>query len=270
LIDILVPHINILRKNCTSCQLPIPYVSVSDIAHLIVRNKTNQWTLAIDTHVYSKNQQFRLFNCVKHGKNNPLIPSIIYPFHHQPHFSNADLLQKSLITFIEDDQILNISIKNNKFQINSSSTSNSNSIISMSKKFINIGLINEHIHNSSFPYIDSNINRTHNLSHSPYNQKINNIDLHDQNIEIFTTFVEKIIKSDPSHQGHVYSCVRGTYNKNLLFFNIGGNYRYCPKKNDHHQSNTTAIMINTKNSTYCIRCKDPDCNNNILVWEKIE
>lgn len=265
LIQVLVPHINTLRKHCTSCQLSIPYISVADVAHLLVRNKTNQWTLVIDINVYSKNQQFRLFNCVKYGKNNPLIPSITFPFHYQLNFSLSDFLQKSLITFIEDHEIPKIYFKNKKFLFDSSFTSNLNSIIPISQNFINIELINEHIANSSFPHIYTHINASQNFSHSPHTHRIHSIDSHEQEIEIFTTFVENIIKSDPSHQGYIHSCVRGTYSNNLLFFNITGNYRYCPKKKTHHKSNTVAIMINTKNATYCIRCKDAECNNTILT-----
>jgi len=270
LIQVLIPHINTLRKHCTACETSIPYIFVADIAHLLVRNKTNQWTLVIDINVYCKNQQFRLFNCVKYGKNNPLILSTKFPFHDQLHFSTSDFLQKSLITQIEDKQIPNIYFKNKKFQFNSSVTSNPNSIIPILKNLTNIELINEHIRISSFPNIYTHINSSGNFSHLPLTCKINSIDLHEQDIEIFTTFVENIIKSDPSHQGYIHSCVRGTYNKNILFFNIGGNYRYCPKKNAHHQSNTVVIMFNTKNSTYFIRCKYIDCNNSILVWKKIQ
>jgi len=270
LIQVLVPHIKTLRKYCTSCQLSIPYISVADIAHLLVRNKTNEWTTAIDVHVYSKNQQFRLFNCVKYGKNNPLIPSTTFPFYSQSNLLLSDFLQKSLITFIEDYETPKIYFKNRKFLFSSSSSSNFDSIIPISQKFMNIELINQHITNLSFPYKDTNINTIQNVSHAPHTHTINSIDIHEQDIGIFTTFVENIIKSDPSHQGYIHSCVRGTYNNNFLFFNIAGNYRYCPKKNAHHKSNTIAIMINTKNSTYCIRCKDSQCNNSILAWKKIK
>jgi hypothetical protein len=270
LIQVLVPHINTLREHCTSCQLIIPYISVADIAHLLIRNKKNEWTIAIDTHVYSKNQQFRLFNCVKYGKNNPLIPSTTYPFDHQSHFLSDDLLRKSLITLIDDDQIPNIYFKNNKFQINTSFNDSPNLINLKAKNFTNIQLINEHIDNSSFLFMYTNSNPIQNFSHSPGIHNVNNIDLNQQDKEIFITFVERIIKSDPCHQGYIHSCVLGMYNKSLIFFNIAGNYRYCPKKNAHHQSNTVAIIINTKNYTYCIRCKDSDCNNTVLAWKKIQ
>ena len=60
------------------------------------------------------------------------------------------------------------------------------------------------------------------------------------------------------------------YNEDLLFFNIGGKYRFCPHKRTHHQHNTTAILIDMQNHTYCTRCKDPDCNSSFLLWNSIE
>lgn len=168
-------------------------------------------------------------------------------------------------------------LKNNKFQINTlaNSKSNSNSDLHIdtfnltSQKFTNIEIINDHTKKTSSLNITSNNNHKRKLSYSIVSHKINTVDLYQQHLLKFTNFIEKLIKSETSHEGHIHSCVRGTYNKNLLFFNIGGNYRYCPKKKDHHQSNTVAIMINIKNSTYCIRCKDPNCNNNNLEWKKI-
>ena len=85
----------------------------------------------------------------------------------------------------------------------------------------------------------------------------------------FIQFLESLIKSDPNHQGYISSCVRGSYNNQLLFFNIGGNYRYCPRKGTHHQNNSVAILIDTKRLTYAIRCKDPQCDNTFITWTAI-
>ncbi|CAF1223257.1 unnamed protein product [Adineta steineri] len=268
LIQMLVPHINILRKHCTSCQTSIPYISIADIAYLLVQNKTNEWVTAIDINVYSNNQQFRLFNSVKYGKNNPLILSTTFPFDSQLQYSFSDLLKKSLITFIENDQLPKIYFKNEKFVFDLSISSNST--IKISQNFINIEPINQHMKHSSFSHPHPNINTNQNLSRSLHPNKINNLNLSVPDMSIFIDFVENIITSDPSHQGYICSCARGTYNTNLLFFNIAGKYKYCPKKNGHHQRNNVAIMINTKDYTYSIRCKDIECNNTILSWKKIK
>ena len=60
--------------------------------------------------------------------------------------------------------------------------------------------------------------------------EIINIDPSQQEIQRFTSFVEKFIKSDTFHQGHIRSCVRGNLNTDLLFYNIGGEYRFCHYK----------------------------------------
>ena len=143
MINQLAPFINTLRNHCRKCNTSIPYVSIADIAHLLVQNRRNEWTLAIDTNVYSKNQQFRLINCVKYGKNNPLVPSTSFPFHYQLHYSSFNLLKKSLITFMEDDYIPKIYLNDKKFDINLSSISNG--IATFSYNLININLLNQHI-----------------------------------------------------------------------------------------------------------------------------
>ncbi|CAF4089392.1 unnamed protein product [Rotaria magnacalcarata] len=265
LIEILTPHIPTLRNHCINCQLPIPVISIADIAYLLVRNKSNKWTLAIDLNVYSKNQQFRLYNSVKHSKNNPHILSATSPFDQQPHLPFSNVLQKSLVSFIEDNKIPRIYFENKKIMLNLSTSSGSNLISTISQNFINITLINECIDNLCFTDTNNNI-----FTHSSYNQKQNNIDPSEPGMSIFISFVEKLITSDPRHQGYIYSSVRGNYNKNILFFNIGGNYRFCSYKNDHHRNNTVAIMINTKAFTYTIRCKDADCDNSILIWNKMQ
>ena len=267
LINLLTPHVNILRKYCITCKTSIPYITIADIAYLIVQN-IKEWTLAIDINVYSNNHQFRFFNTVKYGKNNPLVPSTIFPSDRQLQYSSFDLLKKSFITFIDNNYVSKIYFRNNKFMIGLSSLSHSLTILSHNS--ININLINKHIDYSASRNLYTNIDTAQNPLNTLHDKKINSLDLSIDNTQIFTSFIKNIITSDPSHQGYIYSCARGIYNKNLLFFNIAGNYRYCPKKNGHHQRNTIAVMINTKNYTYCIRCKDKECNNTILSWKKIK
>ncbi|CAF4447531.1 unnamed protein product, partial [Adineta steineri] len=52
-------------------------------------------------------------------------------------------------------------------------------------------------------------------------------------IEQFTLFVNKLIQADQLHQGYIRSCVRGNRNTDIVFYNIGGNYRFCPRKGTH-------------------------------------
>ena len=228
LINALPPHVNTLQKYCIKFETSIPFISIADIAYLLVQNIRKEWILAIDINVYSKNQQFRLFNSVKYGKNNALLPSPIFPFHSHLQYSFSDLLKKSLITFIDNDYISKTSFENNKFVTDFSSILNS--IPTLSHNFININLINEYTDCLVFCNPYTNTDRKHNLSNISHNNKINNLDIPVDDIQMFIGFIENIITCDPSHQDYIHSCVRGTYNKNLLFFNIAGNYRYRPKK----------------------------------------
>ena len=43
-------------------------------------------------HVYGKNQQFRLFNGLKYGQNNPLLPCDPFPFNDEYRYSASELL----------------------------------------------------------------------------------------------------------------------------------------------------------------------------------
>lgn len=229
-INQIAPLINTMRNHCHKCNTSIPYVSIADIAYLLVKNTANEWTLAIDTNVYSKNQQFRLFNCVKYGRNNPLIPSTTFPFHYQLQYSFFNLLKKSLITFMDDDQLPKIYLNGKKFDIKSSSISNP--IATVSYILININLLNQHIKQLTFSNPSTNISKCQTPSNMINPNIINHLNSSVKDIQLFLNFVENIITSEPSHQGYVHSCIRGTYNKDLLFFNIAGNYRYCPKKKD--------------------------------------
>jgi hypothetical protein len=264
LIELLAPHVMVLRNQCSSCCSSIPNVSISDIAHILVINKSNQWSTAIDINVYSKNQQFRLFNSVKYGKNNPLVPCEAFPFDSQSKYSSSELLYLSMISTNYDYHIPIISFKNDQFNFE---TVNNNS----EKNFLIINKLNDYLRVSLTGHLSENNNTTINATKSNLLtiEEISSVDVFDPNIEKFTTFVQDIIKLDPSHQGYILSCRRGDYNKNILFFNIGGNYRYCPKINAHHRHNTVAIMINIKNNSYSIRCKDKECDNTTINWKKI-
>ena len=74
LIELLTPHVNLLRERCTECQLLSSSITVAEVAHLLVFNSQNQFTLAIDLSVYSRNQQFRLFDCVRKRQKQSIPP----------------------------------------------------------------------------------------------------------------------------------------------------------------------------------------------------
>ncbi len=73
IISLLSPYVTELRANCSNCFILNDMMSAADIAHLLICNKKNEWMLSVDLYVYSKNQQFRLYDSIKTGQNNPLI-----------------------------------------------------------------------------------------------------------------------------------------------------------------------------------------------------
>ncbi len=266
LITILKPYVNTLRTCCMKCQLLFDQITVAEVAHLLVLNKQNQLTLAIDLNVYSKNQQFRLLDCVKIGKTNPLQPSSFFPFNNNCDIPYFELLRKSIVTYINSVEIPAIYLENNQFVGKFIDKMNSPS--SLNDKLNNL---NAHI--NTYFKSDSNstpISSINTLKILPQTFNLTNIDPTQQPMQQFIVFVKKMIESDKLHQGYIRSCVRGNRNTDVLFFNIEGEYRYCPRKGAHHQRNTVAILIDTKNLTYTIRCKDSDCNNKSLTWKNIE
>ncbi|CAF3142250.1 unnamed protein product [Rotaria sp. Silwood2] len=267
LLILITPYINTLRLQCNNCFLYSNYVSVANISDLLVFNKKNQLTFAIDTDVYSKNQQFRLFDCVKKEQLNPLVQSASFPFSKNIKLSYIDLLKKSIVTNIDELNMPIISLKNNEFLCNYENQTNLYEINHNNR--ITLTHLNRHF--SSYylvntKYITNTYQNNSNIQQPAKNTLHNN----KQEIEQFTPFVKRLIDHDKSHQGYIRSCVRGTYDTDILFFNIGGEYRYCEKRGAHHKRNTTTILLDTKNETYSIRYKDPDCDNKVLISKKIE
>lgn len=241
-------------------------ISVVDVVNLLVFNKQNELTLAIDLNVYSKNQQFRLFDCIKRGQLNPLVQSNYFPFNNQTNLLYRDIIKKSIITDIEENNIPTIYIKNNQFLCQSIDQTILPKIVDN-----NINIIHLSIHWNSFCFFETK---------SVFNSSVPTLKVNSEKKEIlndkddqvkkFIPFIENLIKEDKTHQGYIQSCVHGITNKDMLFFNIGGDYKYCDKKKNHHKRNSTAILINTRMLKYAIRCKDANCDNRILDWKKIQ
>ncbi|CAF1247401.1 unnamed protein product [Rotaria sordida] len=151
--------------------------------------------------------------------------------------SAYNILQKTLISFNENDLISKICFNNNEFQLDPIIDFHCTSNTIKLEKIVNIPVINEYLENLSPTDTYLNGITGQNTSGSFYNYKVNFVKLFEKNKQEFTAFVETMIKNDPAHQGYIHSCRYGDYYKNLLFYNIGGNYRYCPKKNAHHKRN---------------------------------
>ncbi|CAF2941401.1 unnamed protein product [Rotaria sp. Silwood2] len=235
------------------------YINVAEIAHLLVLNKQNQWSLAIDLNVYCKNQQFRFFDCTKRRRNNSLLQSNHFSFHQNLEVSYFETLKKkSIVTYnteLSHLPILYLDKNYMKFKIKNSKTLITFEHYSKTLDSINYHLKCYFVLNKSIVFT-SKSNETDSLA-----SENNYVNLSAPEIKQFTQYVQKMITANKNHEGFIRQCVRGNYNNDLLFFNIGGNYRFCTRKDAHHQSNTTSILINKRKLTYAIRCKDPQCNN---------
>jgi len=268
LIQFLTPYIITLRQHCTNCYLFSSSITVAEIAYLLVLNSQHVYTLAIDLNVYSKNQQFRLFDCVKKGKINALHQSSDFPFYENDQNHYFQILQKSIVTNVHQLNLPIVFLENDQFvcKLNNSDILS----IPIDQNFLNLHDINLHF-KTSFA-LNKNIGTTTatNTSNEAIRISYFNVDPSDYQIQQYEKFVQKLIRMDEAHEGFIYSCNRGNRNTDILFFNIGGKYRFCPCKGTHHRHNTTAILVDIKNHTYCIRCKDPDCDNKHLIWNKIQ
>lgn len=271
LIDLLSKYVSVLRTCCTECYVYSKFITVSELAYLLVLNRENQYVLAIDLAVYSKNQQFRLFDCVKRHKQNPLLQSSSLTPAQSLKYSYKEILKYSLLTYHESTDVSLFSQKNNQFvyELKYHDDQSTNATC----EFINVNILNDHMRNFYENITNSTniFNHTNsNVSPCSINTRYMTNNLLDASMKEIVSFVEKIITNDPSHLGHIRSYVHGDRNPNVIFFNIGGEYRFCPRLNRHHKRNTTAIFVDTINLTFTIRCKDPDCKYASLIWSKIE
>ena len=260
LISLIAPHIYSIRIQCANCLIYGESISASDIAHLLVLNKKHEWTLAVDIHVYSKNQQFRLFGCVKIGQNNPLIQMNDFPFQIEREHSFNDILHASLITHIQASSKSVVRSFDNNFIIDLNTQVFS--LIELQKLISTLNERNVCLKSSS------TMQNSFSLEMDP-SVGISKSELA-TSINFFTDFVKNLIKSDSNHEGFIRSQLTGTRNSDVLIYNIGGNYRFCPRKGSHHIRNNVCILIDKINYKFAIRCKDHECDNSILIWNKIE
>ena len=268
LISLLSPYITQIRANCSNCMLLNNEISAADIAYLLVCNKKQEWLLIVDLHVYSRNQQFRTYDAIKTGLNNPLITTNDFPFQQTKSHSYFDILNKSLITNTINIHVPLILLEN-EYLFNSQTASK--------LTFEPIDIKNNFRQSDNRKSSKISLHDIPNLLSSYEQRKKTTSNLQIEPVPMFTDvifndylpFVNTIITHDDKHRGRIQSCVRGNRNTNKLFFNISGHYRYCPKIAAHHHKNSTTIIIDISNDTYAIRCKDPYCDNTYLTWHHI-
>lgn len=259
LIAILSPMTLVMRKYCTQCHILMNNIIVSEFAYLLILDEQKQRRLAIDMNVYNKNQQFRMYQAVKIGKNVSFDCSIEYPFDQQSSWTQPEILEKSLISYnIQNCNLPIFVLIHDHFDI--MFRNQIDSYIRHEVSITSLQAINNHF-NRYFTLQPKSITE----SPKPIN-KINFINKINTKI---VSFVERLITQDPNYQGYIESYIIGNYDANLLFFNISGNYRFCPIKGDHHKRNSISIIVHKRKFQYAVRCKDTNCSKKNLLWKDI-
>jgi hypothetical protein len=255
----LSPFINCFRASCQNCLSWHGLIAGDDVAHLFVLDRKEKFKLSIDFSVYSRNQQFRLFNCSKYGFNNPLVVSRLYPFGDGTMTSDDCIIRHSIITNTNDLALPIVMNDQNRWLavIDSSVCSIAQRTLAYAQEL--------------FIFDHSSLLRSNTMSavDKMTSMVIDQSLLFDSYIDRYVHFVNRLITYDAMHVGRIHSCVLGNVNRNLLFVNIVGNYRYCPKKGSHHLHNGISIIVDMSSDTFAVLCKDPDCDNRTLSWKPI-
>jgi hypothetical protein len=267
IISLLSPYVTELQTKCSDCFILNDMISAADIAHLIVCNQKDEWVLSVDLHVYSKNQQFRMYDSIKTGQNNPLVMSFEYPFNQTKSHCYFDILHKSLITNVNHETLPLVILDKQQLFLTQKSlelipklidlNTNGTCCLQNDLKTIESKRTNSSCYNEQRKKVPPIVQ---NLQPRPFNSSL---------FDSYIPFVNGIITQNNNYIGRIQSCVEGKRNTNKLFFNITGNYRFCPKIGTHHKRNSTAIIIDMSNNTFAIRCKDAQCDNTSLTWYSI-
>ncbi|UJR12693.1 hypothetical protein I4U23_016867 [Adineta vaga] len=229
-----------------SCIIPETKVTCKNFQKLLFKNSDGLYQWIFDLNVYSNNQQFRLYQSTKFGKHNPLLPTSDFPFNpcnKQYDISmNNDgidhsMLKHSLIAYISDDSnIVVLSYNDNKW-VAMNEHDNSITELTPSYNFADSSTI------AKFTIQNNLIQATA----TKCKQDLSN------NEEYYKTFIFKLMKETYHTNGHIQSCQKGSKNRSILFFNIGGDFRFCERLQRHHKSNQTCIIIDTFTNNYQIK-----------------
>ena len=194
--------------------------------------------------------------------NNPLLPISDFPLNKQ--FERHQVVTNNNINY---DSILNhalISYANKKIDFITFSYNQNKWFVSKQDKTHLLELFTT---NHFKPLTLTNqLSLTNNKINTT--TSINPIEISEKNTH-FTNFVLKIIKQKYHTNGYIQSFKQGNKNQSILFYNIGGSFRFCERLQRHHKSNQTCIIIDTLTHKYQIKCKDPDCKDFKPPWKDI-
>ncbi|CAF3334255.1 unnamed protein product, partial [Rotaria sp. Silwood2] len=250
------------HTNLCNCIAPQTNITYQDFLKLLYKNLDGSYQWIFDLHVYNKNQQFRLYKSTKFGKNNPLLPISDFPLNKQSEQNHLvknnninydDLLNHALISYTKNNIDLLIFSYNQKKWFLSKQDKTDLLELFTTNHFKPLTLANK------YSFIDHKAHTTTSMTPIQTTEKYNH----------FTNFVLQIIKQKYNTNGYIQSCQQGTKNQSILFYNIGGSFRFCERLKRHHKSNQTCIIIDTFTHKYQIKCKDPDCRDFKPPWKDI-
>ncbi|CAF0958532.1 unnamed protein product [Rotaria sordida] len=230
------------------------------ISFSIDLNGFYQWIF--DLHVYTKNQQFRLYKATKFGQDNPLLTTSDFPFNGQN--EQHDMFMNNIINYDSNlnHALISYTINNTNLLIFSYNESKWSLTDRHKNHIMNLTTTNYFtsltISNTS-ACVANRVKRTTTINTTEVSNKQDH----------FKNFISKLIAKTYHTNGYVLSCQQGTKNHSLLFYNIGGEFRFCERLQRHHKSNHTCIVIGTVTYKYQIKCKDPDCRNFKPPWKDI-
>ncbi|CAF2101293.1 unnamed protein product, partial [Rotaria magnacalcarata] len=136
------------QTNFCNCAIPKTNITCSNFEKLFYKNQDGSHQWVFDLHVYSKNQQFRLYKSTKFGINNTLLPTSDFNF--KRNYSHDEtinynniyhnyILNHSLISYSSNykdiiiipynQNLWSISNENKNYMIDLSSTDHFNSLI---------------------------------------------------------------------------------------------------------------------------------------------
>ncbi|CAF3537830.1 unnamed protein product [Rotaria socialis] len=251
------------NTNFCNCVIPATNITCNNFQKLLFKNSNGFYQWIFDLHVYNKNQQFRLYKATKFGKHNPLLTTSSFSFNGQNERKNEMLIDKTinydsilshaLISYtVNNTNLLIFSFNENKWSL---LDQHENRIVDLTTKTYFTTLI----------ISKTSPNETNALKRIP---PTNTTDLAN-NTDHFKSFITNLITKIYHTNAYIRSCQRGTNNPSLLFYNIGGEFRFCERLQRHHQSNNTCIIVDTSTCKYQIKCKDPDCKNFKPPWKHI-
>ncbi|XP_071794356.1 DNA-directed primase/polymerase protein-like [Asterias amurensis] len=202
---------------------------LTKLRQLFVQNRDGKAVLFVDQGVYTRNRNFRLYKCIKHGKANPLVVAADNQYKPRlPKKTNSTQVATERHLFL-DSLITNVRYSPNM------------TVLTMDhddkwKTSCDVAVMKDE------PRAESSSGHLEGFAHSPYPE--------------VDDFILTVINNG-GIQGDIRRWVYFTQGQ-LLIYDIIKN-RWCGNINRQHKSNNIMILVDLKKGVYYQKCHDPDC-----------